>query len=142
MEYPVCKLVACTYSELPKHTPVINKHNFEAYIWIELPHELSEELELYGLQNLSDDGNTDIMFSGFIKRENCWLKVSSAILDSSPGQHIYKLGMINTSTHDIVSFFVSYILQDDNPEKSYVYMKRNPHVESCGCRDCKRCEVI
>ena len=125
MSYTPLKLNACTYAQIPCNTPVINKNTLEYYIWIGLPKSISSHIEIFEIYELLPT-NEEVDWVRFIIRENCrpWLKIESAFLDTSVGQHLYKLSFVDTMTNDIISLYISYIIQDDNPDKPYIYMDR------------------
>lgn len=60
------------------------------------------------------------------KQTNTWLIIPWNILDRSVGYHIYKIVFRNLymPTFDCDVYF-SYTIQNDDPEKPYIYMKRD-----------------
>lgn len=142
-EYPVNILEACIYKELPKHTKVWNRNTLEYHTWIHLPIELCRSHELFQLDEISKVV-TEVDFKDKIKREcnKPWYDIITDLLNTDAGQHIYKMSFINRLTDDISCLYFSYIIQDDNPDKPYIYMDRdNSDVNSCNnCN--QRYEVV
>jgi len=136
MNYPVCRIDACSHDQLSKHTPVLNKATIDYFIWIYLDPELCRDLHIFQVEDITAE-SVELPVTGFIERtSSCWLKITSSILDQSPGQHVCKISMVNRITHDVVNQYFSYIIQDDNPDKPYVYM----NVENAsGCQSCCQC---
>lgn len=133
MEATVLKVVAGTYQELPMHTPVINVHQIGEVVWIELPTGVSKQFELFELHEVGQT-NTEVMFTGCIERCNMiWLKVKASILNRSAGQHVYRLSFIDKTTLDTHYLYVSYVIQDNNPDKPYIYMQTSDNICNCEC---------
>ena len=121
-----CNLVACTYSQINLYTYVINKNAIEYETWIKLPSEFGKEFVLYEVKEISPLYK-ELDFLHVIEHVCCkpWLKAISSGLNLDPGQHVYKLSFINKFNNNISSLYISYIIQDDNPDKPYVYMDRD-----------------
>lgn len=118
------KLRACKHSDLPKHTKVINKSELPYFFWIRIPSEIAKRFELYKLEEVGRC-ETEIKYLGSLSQEfrRPWIRIVANILDVDPGQHIYKMSFVDKMSDDIAYVFFSYILQDDNPEKPYIYMR-------------------
>lgn len=126
MDMRVFKLEADYYDNIPLHTKVINISTWEYDLWVHFPEEISNACELFQLDEVIPS-KKECNWLHFIDREpgRPWLKIISGILNKSAGQHIYKLSFIDRDTHDIVAVYFSYIVQDDNPDKPYIYMRRD-----------------
>lgn len=124
MNQPTVKINSCPYGRLNENTPVFNLNQIEHDIFIYLEPEICRPLQLFQMDNIDSTESKEISLSGFVEREGtCWLRIKSEILDLNGGQHVYKLSFVDSITNDVVPLFFSYIIQDDNPEKPYVYMK-------------------
>lgn len=123
--YPVIKLEACVYDDLPSNTAVLNADTLEYVTWIHLPEALSKYIELFQIDELLPYSG-EVSWLQYVQRDSCrpWISIKSDFLNMSIGQHIYKLGFINKHTNDIISLYISYILQSDHPSKPYIYMRR------------------
>lgn len=126
MEYPVCKINACKYSELACNTPVINKNSLDSYIWIRVPSEISREFVLFQVDELVPEFK-EFKFLNVIEQQcsKPWFKADINEMNLDSGQHVYKMSFVNRITNDTCSLYFSYIIQDDNPDKPYIYMKRD-----------------
>lgn len=146
MAYPVRKLDACAYNELCEHTPVLNNHTLEEFVWIYVSPYVAQKYDsLYQFDELSpskDAELTECPISGFIEKDNiCWYKVNSTILSRRAGQHTYRMSLVNTTTNETCMQYFSYVYQDDTPERPYLYMdNKNCHYNSefpcTGCQSC------
>lgn len=136
--YSACRMIGCHRNELNQHTQLFNKDELEYYVWIELPFHITEPVRLYSVyeqrtssspENLRDlyDGaiDTDTGKPLIIHETNKWVKIAKKVLNLLPGQHTYKLTFMRADINDIeIPIYFSYILQDDCPDKPYIYMKK------------------
>lgn len=132
MDIPVQSVTACLQGCIASNTPVINLSTLEYFLWIRIPHNIAREYELYqASQSLPKKADID-NFKLFIEQEcrKPWLKITSKILDVSVGFHQYELKFINRYTNDIVTLYFAYIIQNDMPEKSYMYMDNERNASS------------
>lgn len=123
MEYPVCTLIA---DSCVNNTKVLNKQTLNAFIYIEIPPKIAQNCALIGVseivpkfKRLEDYAET------FIPQDNYpWVRVQSDKLNVTPGMHVYDLEYVDTFSNATMSLYFAYILQDDDPEKLYIYMTR------------------
>lgn len=119
----VFQVNSCAYKQLSSNTPVFNINQVEYELHVHLDGELCRLLELFQLDEVTQSGLNEIQVLGFVDRDcTCWLSIKTEILNKDVGQHIYKLSFVDKVTNDIVPLYFSYIIQDDNPEKPYLYM--------------------
>ena len=57
-----------------------------------------------------------------IIQDNIWLKVPTELLDTTAGKKVYKIHLKHKCLDDTMSLYFGYNIQDDEPDKSYVYM--------------------
>lgn len=122
----VYKLTACSYEEISQHTILFNLNQVEYWTWIQLPKGVLHDYELYEVNEFyPNNGEADWLH--LVVRENCrpWLKICRDMLNLSIGKHIYQLKFVNRYTNDTVTYYFSYIIQNDNPERPYIYMDEN-----------------
>lgn len=116
---------ACSYRDIPKHTPVVNLSDITHKVYIHLSDSSCSHLKLFQIDSvLPNTGECDILDKVIRECNRPWLCISSNYLDLSEGQHIYKLYLIDIYTHDIYHYYVSFIIQNDDPEKPFIYMNR------------------
>ena len=123
MSSTACQITACPYDELNKHTKVLNVDTIEHFVHIYLPPDMTRNLMLYEVSKKSPDSFEVHDICRYFFRENaCWLRVKSEVFSREPGQHIYKLVFIDCGTRETTSLYFSYIAQNDNPSRPYIYM--------------------
>lgn len=134
--YPVHKLTACEHKELNKHTPVVNTNEIDYYLYVELPFPVTDPVRLYSMREVTNrdsdftdiyNGDYDDNYQPLITQEsNHWLKIANKILNLSVGLHVYRLAFMKADQSDLeIPLYISYIIQDDCPERPYIYMERN-----------------
>lgn len=123
MELENIFLESCSYKDIPSNSLVLNSDELPYYLLVHLPDGIALDYRLYQLDEIGVHSK-EIPFTGFV--HSCcgrpWYKITSAILNKTPGQHIYRMSLTNPSTEDIIYLYFSYILQTNNPDKPYYYM--------------------
>ena len=131
--HPDMKLEASDYKSKNEHTVVINTQALEDYIYVHLPVDCIhlDLLKMKQMRKTADIDSSDemeLMPEDDILKEadHPWVKIKSSILDWTPGKHLYKLsfGMPYELNPEYVDYYISYVSQEDLPDKPYVYMKR------------------
>lgn len=127
------KLIACCYDEVSRNTQVINKEQFPYWLWIQLPKCVLRDYVLYQVDEFfPHTGECDWLDKVDRESGRPWLRIQQNMLNLTVGKHVYKLSFINRYTDDIVDYYFSYILQDSNPDKPYIYMNRDTDTDT-GC---------
>lgn len=105
------------------HSPVFNKHELEYYLYIHIPVKISRYYELFQLDQLNPNYQS-IKIPGFVHREprKPWIRVITKALNTDIGLHTFRISMVNRLTNDVVSLYCGYIIQDDFPDRDYIYM--------------------
>ena len=128
---PVSSLDAVRYNELGSSTPVWNLNQVNYYVWINLNPEYTKYARLYEVAEVVPSGSEPniLALNAFEVTSMSWVRVLSQMLNMKCGKHTYKLSFVDTCTNDTFFLFVSYIIQDDNPEKPYIYMQPSSSEE-------------
>ena len=110
--------------DLSKYSQVFNIRNFADTICVKLPDDFPRDFELVGLYNLEAD--MDVDFEDYVEyiKYKPWVDFKKSVLDTSIGQHVYRMDFLKGELNIGASCWFSYIIQDNNPDKPYVYMKR------------------
>lgn len=119
-------LDAVPYSKLPSHTPIINLNQFSEVIHIHLPESNCNNIILNEVHKiLPKSVKIDEYLSDVVRLENKpWIDINTSWLDLKVGHHVYKLVFKDSLLNESVTLYFGYIVQQDNPEQSYVYMDR------------------
>lgn len=123
--YPVIHATASIKEKVSLYTNVINKNSIPYYLIVELPSFIQYGLTFVGLYEDISNGLKEVPIS-YLQIRNChpYIDISSIGLNLEVGQHDYMIKYIDCFTGDMVPLYFSYIIQDDNPTKPYIYMDK------------------
>lgn len=116
-------------SDLPLHTRIYNSKDFDAVVCVKLPPQMPRDMDLTEIYNLN--ASEDVDFADQVTRDEHrpWIDISSSILDQTPGQHVYRMTFSKPECKLNATCWFSYIIQENNPEKPYIYMDREENSE-------------
>lgn len=117
-----------TFQEALSNATVLSVQDLFDTFCFELPHEIASALSLVTIRESTIE---DVIDAADIdnKSPKPWIDVNVSALDSSIGSHVYVFEFNNTVVGRTMNLFSAYIIRNDNPDKSYIYMKR----ETNGC---------
>lgn len=117
-------LEACRYEDLAKYSKVFNLSTLDYHLWIYLNPETVRQTYFNRAFEIGPDADNSRIFPDtFVRESQCWIRVNMQYLNLKPGKHTIKLEFVERYDDTDFSLYISYIIQDDNPEKPYVYMK-------------------
>ena len=114
------------YSELAKHTPIWNSAEVVSTVCVSLPAWWCPHWRLFEIVSCIPDISEPLTYDNFVSCTGChpWIDITADWLDLAPGQHIYRMGFVDCTTNIVRYGFFSYIIQDDTPDKPYIYINR------------------
>ena len=104
---------------------VINRHDIPYYAWIHLPTHTAKYLNLVSVYDEEDNSAVEFLDAWQRDGSHPWYKIKTGSINLDAGPHMYRLEFINKYTDDMINLYFRYIIQDDNPDKPYIYMKRS-----------------
>ena len=112
-----------SYDEAISHAYMFNKRDLLEAFCFEVPHLLSSSLTLISIRTADSDEYID---SAHIddKFPLPWIDVLTSSLDTSIGNHTYVFKFNNNLVNSEVNLYVSYNIRYNDPDKPYIYMKR------------------
>lgn len=125
-EYP-CHFQLYDYSDAIAHSETISVCETMDKIWLKLPNGLAKYLTLYQLIKLGPENNgTEVDIADKIQRDTnrTWLTASRTLFDMTAGFHMYQLVFLDSFTQQYRDLYFCYHIQDNDPEKPYIYMNR------------------
>lgn len=131
MRLPIIQLNACKYSDISKNTLVLNKNQLEYFVWILVEADIMRTCTLYQVDEVLPEGCKPAMPCAIVPDLNCWLKGTVHLMNTEVGQHTYKLMFVERATDTTFSLYISYIIQDDDVRKPYIYMDRPDEDPRC-----------
>lgn len=124
-------LEATEYKHLAKYSKVFNLSTLEYHLWIYLNPDTVRDAYFKGAEEIGPNAdNSTIYQDTFVRESQCWIRVNRGYLDNRIGKHTIKFSFVDRFTDTDFSLYASFYIQEDNPEKPYVYMKKD---EDIGC---------
>lgn len=113
------------YKESIASTKTMATEQYEWKLWLEIPKDIAKDLTLEQVKELGLNP-TEIDIETAIVRDSVrpWLVLNPLYIDQTPGFHMLQFIFRNQALNVYQSFYFSYLSQVDNPEKPYIYMKR------------------
>jgi len=121
-----------TLQNIPSHTRVYNSKDFSDIVCVKLPPEMPRDMELSEIYNLTASEEIDYIDQVTRDEHKPWVDISSSILDLTPGQHTYRMTFSKPDCRLKATCWFAYIIQENNPEKPYIYMKRDEDTGDSG----------
>ena len=119
----ITMLESCRYEDLAKHSKVFNVSVLNYHLWIYLNPEDVRDAYFLGAEEIGPNANNSTIYPDTFKRESqCWIRVNTGYIDQKIGKHTLKLSFVDRYTDTDFSLYASYFIQNDNPDKPYVYM--------------------
>lgn len=116
-----------SYNEAIIHSEVINVGELQDSIWLKLPDDMAKYLTLSCVNSIGFETNgTAIDISDKVTRETnrVWMEVDKSVFSLEPGFHMYQLVFDDSGTGSILNLYFCYHIQDNKPDKDYIYMNR------------------
>lgn len=133
-------LIASKHENMAKNSKQFNLAELDYFLYVQLDPPLSSKWYLYRIEEKMKDGSLKkIPFPNTVKRESpTWLKFATDYINKSIGLHSYKLTFVDRETDISISLWFSYSIQNDNPDKPYVYMEREKDKTECDYEVCEK----
>lgn len=120
----ITTLQSCSYDNLAKNCKVFNLSTLNYHLWIYLnPEDVRDAYFDKGEEIGKGADNSKIFKDTFVRDGQCWIRANMDFLNLTTGKHTYRLSFIDRYTDTDFSLYISYIIQNDDPERPYVYMK-------------------
>lgn len=117
----VSKCIAGSYEDISAHSTIYNVNSISSVMWVQLP-ELAKNFLIDSIGQIQPQSTASLDLTE-VTQENIWITIPTSIMDITSGQKIYKIHLTHSQLEDSMTLYFSYTVQDDNPDKSYVYMK-------------------
>lgn len=115
-----------SYADAHANARTFNLRQIEQFFWFQIPEDTYQSSVLYQVDDATESQLIEISApERFIVRDGheVWMRVDTSMFSSSIGFHLYKFSFVDTSSDYITPLYFAYTIQDDNPDKPYVYMK-------------------
>lgn len=159
---PRCVFIADDFEHLNEHTKVISTLSLEDIFYIKLNAVFCAGYSIYRIVQVEPVQGANLLDKIYRDAMHPWISGSMSIFDTSTGLHIYRIDIIkdddaeNSTTaeslirddsangmainglkkqlkeRDMYSQYFSYIIENTNPAKPYVYMERDNAKQNYG----------
>lgn len=111
-----------SYDDAIRNALFLNKQTLGDTFYCRVPSEIFHDVELLsvcevGHNNISQESITT-------SADNPWIDIASTAMNLEAGAHMYQFKFRNKRFGEEMSLYLYYNLQDDDPEKPYIYMNR------------------
>ena len=115
-------VMAVPQSALYSYTKVFNLKRFGPTLHVQIEKYVHKNYRLMRIFNVDTCENVGTYYYD----ELChpWVDIPVDLLNLSIGLHTYSLEFINLVTGDTFYQYFNYTIQDDDPDKPYIYMNR------------------
>lgn len=122
--FPVFHLDAVLHQDLYKATKIFSIHDMEYFLWIRVDSEIAKYYKFYELDEVDETKQYNLSIPNFCDHQSgrIWYRFNSMMLNRTPGQHVYRMHMVNIVDGNTISLYFSYIVQREDVDKPYVYM--------------------
>jgi len=122
--------VSASFGYLPTEcAKVFNKSRIEGFsLWVCLPkdNELFQLSPVSKIIEVSCSPNVEISSESIFK-EGGLIRIDAEAVDLTVGLHTFQIVLNNVYTNDDIICTFQYVIQDDNPDRPYIYMNRSSH---------------
>ena len=119
----VCALPGCTKKEINVMSPVLNRQEISEFIWVKLTPEF-KGLKLISINQVQPIVLEDIVL-GSVVFDRTWIRIPTVLLNTTCGKHEYLMKFLDSRVDVPVNLYFGYIIQDNNPDKPYIYMNKD-----------------
>ena len=126
-QLPEFIIPAVTMKEVASHCVVFPISFVPEFVYVKLPAELVYDSDIVGFYEIGPMHQHGTLVPETATREELkpWLKIPSSSFGSDIGKQIYRITFQQRGTGRTFELYFSVNVQNDNPEKPYVYMKRD-----------------
>lgn len=114
------------YDDVHKDVKIFKDSEMYYFINFRIP-DIFNHLTLLSVKSCED---SSICLDSFIARVcgKPWIQIESRALNRNIGQHTYKFEFVDVHTNDVSYLYAAYIIQSDDPPRSYDYMKEARNI--------------
>ena len=126
-EFPVFSLDAVLHKDLASATKLFSIHDMEYYLWVRIDPLIAQNYSFYEFDEVDSVKKYDINMQDFCSHEEnrIWFRFNSMVLNRDPGQHVYRMHMVNRQNETTISLYFSYIVQREDVKKPYKYLPQH-----------------
>ena len=132
MSYHAFELDAVPHKDVALYSKVFSAQEVEYFLFVRVSAEIAHHFTLYQVDEIRDDAEF-VCPKDLWEHDpgRMWYRFNSAKLNMETGYHTYRLSFVNTYTNDTMILYIAYVIQNNNPDKPYMYM--NKENRRCNC---------
>lgn len=136
--FPVFQLDAVLHKDMITASKVFSVPEFDYFLFVRVPELFARSCSLYQVDEIVDKAHF-VCSKELWDHEpgRIWYRFKSHMLNLHPGLHVYRLSFVNTSNNETYQLYISYVVQDSDPNKPYDYMHRG-RLGVCGCCESRK----
>ena len=124
-EYPSFRLDAVPHGFVAMASKLFSLQQVEKLLFIRIHPDIAKQFELLQVAEILDKAEYVTDSEAWMHEPGrIWYIFNTEYLDLNPGYHQYRLTFQNTFTKDICLLYFAYTIQDNDPDKPYIYMNR------------------
>ncbi len=111
------------YDDAISHSHILNKAVLADVIHCRIPDE-----QFYDLEFIECGEIARAVISAehvHMNEQYPWIDIDTSALNQEIGSHMYQFIFRNKRFGETMYMYLYYVMQNDNPEKSYIYMERD-----------------
>lgn len=130
-EYPAFRLDAVPHEFSALASRVFSLQQVEKILFVRIHPDIARQFELIQVAEIADKAEK-VTDKKAWTHDTCriWYKFDPEYLNMTVGYHQYRMTFQNTLTSDTCLLYFAYTIQDNDPEKPYIYMHRDMDTDS------------
>lgn len=123
MILPVITVAAVENDKLNMHPIILNKFEVLPEFYVYIPCEIAKWYTPSEIREVTTTAQPSIEFEHISGRR--WIDINYDKLNMNPGYHKYRIDFTSTlASKSPIYLFFCYNIQNDDPDKPYIYMNR------------------
>ena len=101
-------------------------------MFVQIDPEIAHHFELYQVDEIRDEAELVCHKDLWEHDPNrIWYRFKSEKLNLETGYHIYRMSFVNVRNNDTTQLYFAYVIQNNKPDKPYMYMDRENRTCNC-----------
>ncbi len=132
MKYETFQLEAAPHKDLAMVSKLFSLQQVQHFLYVKIDPEFAKCFALYQVAEIREDAEI-VCPKNLWKHEpgRIWYRFNTDKLNLETGYHNYRLSFVNIHTNDTSLLYIAYIIQNNKPDKPYMYMDKENR--KCNC---------
>lgn len=130
--YPMFRLDAVPHKDVASASKVFSLQEVEYFLFVRIDATIAKVFTLYQVDEITDEAEFVCPMELWEHDPGrIWYKFHTDKLNLTTGYHTYRLSFVNTYTNDNLLLYIAYVIQNNKPDKPYMYMDKENR--KCNC---------